>query len=300
MGVKFNKIVCVDHTKLEDWALEELNNYCEAEVKIYNKSPKSEKELIARIGNAQALIVSWKTQIPESVLKECRDLKYIGMACSLYDDESANVAVDFAQDHGITIKGISDYGDPGVIEFILSELIRLLHGFGENQWRKMPVELSGKKIGIIGLGTTGKMLAEALLPLGAEIYYFSRNRKKDWEAKGLLYLSLDKLLETTDIISIHLPKHTKILGEKEFKIFGSGKIVINTSLGLPMHIGAFENWVKEEGNFGIFDGDGGASLSREIKKLKGVIAHKKSAGWSAETQRRLSQKVLQHVKSYCR
>ncbi len=295
---KFNKIICVDHTKLEDWAVEELQDYSDVEVEVYNDSPDSEKELIKRIGDAEAVIVSWKTQITESVIKECSNLKYIGMACSLYDDESANVAVDYARENGITVKGIFDYGDPGVIEFIVSELIRLLHGFGEHQWREMPVELTDKKIGIIGLGTTGQMLAEALLPLGADLFYFSRSRKKEWETKEVKYLELKELLKTTEIISLHLPKNTKLLGEKEFKNFGSGKILINTSLGLPFNEKAFVNWIKDEGNFGIFDGDGGASLSEETKKLDRVISHKKSAGWSAETQRRLSKKVLNNLKSY--
>jgi len=295
---KFNKIICVDHTKLEDWAIEELQEYSESKVEVYRESPDSEKELLERIGEAEAVIVSWKTQIPGSVIKECGNLKYIGMACSLYDDESANVAVDFARDRGITVKGIFDYGDPGVIEFIVSELIGLLHGFGKHQWREMPVELTDKKIGIIGLGTTGQMLAEALLPLGADLYYFSRSRKKEWETKEVKYLELKELLKTTEIISLHLPKNTKLLGEEEFKAFGSGKILINSSLGLPFEEKAFVNWIKSEGNYAIFDGDGGASLSEETKKIYRVSSHTKSAGWSAETQRRLSEKVLQNLKSY--
>lgn len=298
MGVKFNKIVCVDNTKLEDWAIKELQQYSKTEVAIYKDSPASENELIERIGEAEAIIVSWKTQIPENVIKECSKLRYIGMACSLYDDESANVAVNFAREKGIIVKGIFDYGDPGVIEFIISELIQLLHGFGENQWRKMPVELTDKKIGIIGLGTTGQMLAEALLPLGADVYYYSRSRKKEFEAKGLQYLPLKKLLKTSEIISLHLPKNTKLLGKKEFESFGSGKILVNTSLGLPFEEKAFLNWIKAEANFAIFDGDGGASLSEDTKGIDRVISHSKSAGWSAETQRRLSEKVLENLKAY--
>ena len=298
MGVKFNKIVCVDHTKLEDWAIEELQKYSEAEVEVFKDNPESEKELLERIGEAEAIIVSWKTQIPKSVIEKCSHLKYIGMACSLYDDESANVAVDFAREKGIIVKGIFDYGDPGVIEFIISELIQLLHGFGENQWRKMPVELTDRKIGIIGLGTTGQLLAEALLPLGADVYYYSRSRKKEFEAKGLQYLSLEELLKTSEIITLHLPKNTKLLDEQEFETFGSGKILITTSLGLPFEEKAFVNWIKAEGNFAIFDGDGGASLSEDTKRIDRVISHKKSAGWSAETQRRLSEKVLENLKAY--
>jgi hypothetical protein len=298
VNMKFNKIVCVDYTKLEDWAIEELQKFSNKKVETFNEVASSEEELIERIGDAEAVFVSWRTQIPESVIKKCPNLKYIGMACSLYDADSANVAVNFARDKGITVTGIFDYGDPGVIEFVISELIRLLHGFGDHQWRETATELTDKKIGIIGLGTTGQMLAEALLPLGADLYYYSRTRKKEWEENGVTFLPLDDLLNTTEIISLHLPKKACLLSQKEFEAFGNGKILINTSLGGPFEEKAFANWVKQDGNFGIFDGDASASLSEETKTVSGIIANSKSAGWSAETQRRLSEKVLKNLKSY--
>ncbi len=88
-------------------------------------------------------------------------------------------------------------------------------------------------MGIIGLGTTGKLLAEGLLPFGVDLYYFSRTRKHDWEEKGVKYLELQEFLKTAEIISIHLPKNTKLLKHEEFQNFGNGKIIINTSLRLP-------------------------------------------------------------------
>lgn len=298
MSEKFNKIVCVDYTKMQNWAIEELQNFSEAPVETYDEVAGSETELIERIGDAEVVFVSWTTQIPESVIKKCPNIKYIGMACSLFDSESANVAVDYARENGIEVNGIFDYGDPGVVEFVLSELIRLIHGFGEHQWRETATELTDKKIGIIGLGTTGQMLAEALIPLGANLYYYSRTRKEEWEERGVSYLPLNQLLETTEIISLHLPKKACLLSENEFEIFGDGKILINTSLGGPFEEKAFVNWVEKKGNFGIFDGDASKALSAETKKIHSVIANGKSAGWSTETQRRLSEKVLHNFKSF--
>lgn len=295
---KFNKIVCVDNTKLTGEAIEELQKWSKAPIDDYRDFPASDEETMARIGDAEAVLVSWKTQIGAGVIKNCRNLKYIGMACSLYDDASANVAVKFARDRGIKVTGIFDYGDPGVTEFIISELIRLLHGFGKQQWQEMPVELTNRKIGIIGLGTTGKMLADCLLPFGPELFYFSRSRKKDYEDKGVKYLPLDELLKTSEIISIHLPKNIKILKEEEFEHFGNGKILINTSLGLPVDAAAFAHWIRKEGNYAIFDGDGKAGFPGELLKFKNILAHPKSAGWSAETQKRLSEKVLDNVKEF--
>lgn len=296
--MKFNKIVCVDYTKLQDWALEELQQYSEEKIEAYNDYPEAEEEVIKRIGDAEAVIVSWHTDISEAIIEKCSNLKYIGMACSLYDDASANVDVNFARSKGIVVKGIRDYGDPGVIEFIVSELVRLLQGLGEHQWKEMPVELTNKKIGIVGLGTTGQLLAQCLLPFGMDLYYFSRSRKKDWEEKGVKYLPLNKLLKEVDMLSLHLPKNTEILKAEEFKLFGCGKILINTSLGLPFQEKAFQQWIRKENNFAIFDGDGKKELSGEIEEIPNIITAQKSAGWSAETERRLAEKVVQNLKDF--
>ncbi len=296
--MKFNKIVCVDRTKLRTWAVEELQEYSEREIVEHNDYPESDAEVIKRIGDAEAVLVSWKTQINKEIIQNCPNLKYIGMACSLYDSASANVAVDFARQKGITVKGIKDYGDPGVIEFIISELIRLLHGFGQKQWKEMPLELTNRKIGIIGLGTTGQMLAKCLLPFGADLYYFSRRRKIQWEEKGVEFLPIHKLLETVDVISFHLPRNTRIIKEDEFEHLGNGKILINTSLGLPFDKVGFKKWVRQKGNFAIFDRDGKAELPEELLSLKNIIASEKSAGWSAETHERLSRKVVDNLKKF--
>ncbi|MFD2519179.1 NAD(P)-dependent oxidoreductase [Salinimicrobium flavum] len=296
--MKFKKIVSVDHTKLQDRALEGLQQLSEQKIEVYDDYPDSEEEILKRIEGADAVLVSWHTRLDENIISQCPGLKYIGMACSLYDDSSANVAVNYARGKGIKVTGIKDYGDPGVAEFIISEVIRLLHGLGKHQWREMPEELTGRKIGIVGLGTTGKLLAKCLLPFGPDLYYFSRTRKEEWEKKGVKYLPLPQLLEKTEIISFHLPKNTVLLDKPEFSKLGKGKILINTSLGLPFKEAAFKDWIKEPGNFAIFDADGKKQLSVEVEKFFNVFISDKSAGWSSETEKRLSEKVIKNLRNY--
>ncbi|TRO66752.1 NAD(P)-dependent oxidoreductase [Christiangramia sabulilitoris] len=296
--MEFNKIVCVDQTKLNKQAISELQNFSRTEVEVYTDYPETVEEIIQRIGDAEAVLVSWHTKIDEQVIRSCPNLKYIGMACSLYDDDSANVAVEFARENGITVTGINDYGDPGVAEFIISELIQLLNGYKGHQWKEIPVELTGLKIGIIGLGVTGKLLANCLLPFGPDLYYYSKTRKTGWEDKGVKYLGLHDLLEKCEVISLHLPKNNSILAEKEFKKFGDGKILINTSLGCPFDELSFQQWMRNKTNFAIFDGDAGSSLSEASLRSKQVIALETSAGWSSKTKDRLSEKVLDNLKEY--
>lgn len=297
--MKFNKIVCVDNTKLKDSAISELKNFSKADVEVYTDYPNSKDEVIERIGDAEAILVSWHTQIDEKIIEACPNLKYIGMACSLYDDESANVAVKFARNRGITVKGIRDYGDPGVAEFIISELIQLLNGYKGIQWKEMPQELTNLKIGIIGMGVTGQLLARCLLPFESDLYYYSRSRKEEWEERGVKYFTLQELLKTCDVISFHLPRNAVVMGESEFQHFGNQKILVNTSLGLPFDEVAFQKWIGNKANFAIFDGDGKKELSEDSLKEKGVIVAESSAGWSSQTLVRLSEKLLQNISEYC-
>jgi lactate dehydrogenase-like 2-hydroxyacid dehydrogenase len=75
---------------------------------------------------------------------------------------STNVDIETAKELGITVKGVRDYGDEGTIEFIISQLISLFKGIGKAQWRSESTELTGKSLGIIGLGTLDKWLLKQL------------------------------------------------------------------------------------------------------------------------------------------
>lgn len=282
---------------MNEFSIERLHNFSE-QVEVYTDYPEDEKTIINRAKNADAIIVSWHTEITAEVIEALPNLKYIGMACSLYDNESANVAVDHARSKGIIVKGIFDYGDPGVGEFVISELIQLLNGYKGKQFKNEPLELTDAKIGIIGLGVTGKLLADYIQPFQADLYYFSRTRKKEYEKKAVKYLELEQLLKTCDIISFHLPKNTKIMEEQHFKDFGSGKIMINTSLGCPFDLSAFEKWISDSSNYAIFDGDAMASLPKKFGNFEQVILTDTSAGWSEQTRNRLSEKVIQNIEEF--
>ena len=55
-------------------------------------------------------------------------------------------------------------------------------------------EIKGKLFGVIGLGRIGSRVAEIALGFGANVVYWSRNRKNEFEEKGIKYEDLDKLL----------------------------------------------------------------------------------------------------------
>lgn len=188
----FRKLVAIEPVSLIPSAEDELHAYAE-EVVMYCDVPAGDDEIVARIGDADAVLLSYTSQIGRAVLERCTDIKYIGMCCSLYSPESANVDIRFASERGIAVTGIRDYGDEGVVEYVVSELVRCLHGFGQDPWDGMAREITGIKVGVVGLGKSGGMIADALRFFGADISYFARSEKPAAAAKGYRFLPLDEI-----------------------------------------------------------------------------------------------------------
>ena len=209
----FNKLVAIEPVNLIPSAEEALHTLAK-EVIMYNDIPLDDDIVAARIGDADAVLLSYTSRITKSALEKCPNVKYIGMCCSLYSPESANVDIRYANERCITVTGIRDYGDEGVVEYVVSELVRCLHGFGQQPWEGMPREITGLKVGIIGLGKSGGMIADALKFFGADIAYYSRSEKQDAKAKGYRFLPIKDLLAQSEMVCCCLNKNTVLLHEE--------------------------------------------------------------------------------------
>lgn len=293
---KFRKLVEVGPVGLQAWAEKDLENYAE-EIIRFDTLPESEDELVARIGDADAILVRTLPLVPASVLSRCANLKYVGMCCSLYSKESANVDIAYAEDHGITVYGIRDYGDKGVTEFVLYSLIRILHGYDWPMWRSRPKEITGLDIGFVGFGTSGQMTARALKSLGANISYYARGKKEDCEKEGMHYKPLEELLASSEIVITCLNKGVILLGDKEFDTLGSGKIMINASIGPASDMDALKKWILDDRNIFISDTSGGVgSIYEDVKDRANVLCPDVSAGMTEEAYDLMSKKVLDNIK----
>ncbi len=97
------------------------------------------------------------------------------------------------------------------------------------------IELSGKTLGIYGLGRIGKELAKKALALDVKIQYFDILRQFDVEKElDLKYVFPEELLKKSDILSYHVPKTTfthKIINQTSLKMMRSNSLLINASRG---------------------------------------------------------------------
>lgn len=294
----FKKIVAIEPVNLVPQAEEELRGYAE-EVEIYDNVPAGDDEIISRIGDADGVLVSYTTKINAHVIESCPSIRYIGMCCSLYSEESANVDIACARKHGITVLGIRDYGDRGVVEFAVSELVRFLHGFDRPMFREMPVEITDLKVGIIGIGVSGGMIADAMKFMGADVSYYSRTRKPEREAQGMTYRPLKELLEYSEVVFACLNKNVILLHEEEFEQLGTGKLLFNTSIGPAFDIPALGAWLDKEGNYFICDTKGAlGDTTGELLKHPHVVCADISAGRTRQAFDLLSRKVLDNIRGF--
>lgn len=291
----FRKIVAIEPVSLIPSAEKDLYLHAE-EVVLYNDIPNDDDEIVKRIADADAVLLSYTSSINQAVLEKCPQLKYIGMCCSLYSPESANVDIRFANKQGITVTGIRDYGDEGVVEYVISELVRCFHGFGQEAWSGMPREITGLKAGIIGLGKSGGMIADALKFFGAEVSYYSRTEKATAKEKGYQFLNLHDLLEQSEVVFCCLNKNTVLLHDQEFEKLGDKKILFNTGLSPAWDEKPFLKWL--EGNNLCYCDTVGALGGVHLLTHKNVRCMQVSSGRTIQAFDRLSEKVLANLSEY--
>ena len=291
----FQKLVAIEPVSLIPSAEKELFQYAK-EVVLFDDIPADDDEIVRRIGNADAVLLSYTSRIGRAVLERCPSIRYIGMCCSLYSEESANVDIAFARTKGIRVLGIRDYGDRGVVEYVLHELTGLLHGFGMPMLHDEPVEITGLKVGIVGLGVSGKMIADALAFMGADISYYSRTRKPDAEQAGMTYKALADLLRDSEVVFTCLNKNVLLLGSEEFAQLGAGKVLFNTSIGPGFDSAALEQWLELPGTHFFCDTRAAAGpVAEGFFARENVHCQNVSAGRTKQAFVLLSQKVLANL-----
>lgn len=298
----FKKLVAIEAVSLIPSAEEELKSYAE-EVIMYRDRPSGDDEIARRINDADAVLLSYTSYLGAAALEKCAKVKYIGMCNSLYSPESANVDILYAEKRGIKVTGIRDYGDEGVVEYVISELVRCLHGFGHNAdgtkaepWSGEAREITGLKVGIIGLGKLGGMIADALSFLGAELSYFSRSEKSEAKSKGYRFLPLNELLEHNEVLISCLNKNTVLLHEEQFRHLGNNKILFNVGLSPAWDAVPFELWLS--GNNRFYCDSNGALGNDKLLSHPKVYCMEVSSGRTSQAFVRLSEKVLANIRDF--
>jgi D-3-phosphoglycerate dehydrogenase len=218
--------------------LERLRRY--GEVRLYTDRPATPDEKIARARDAVCLVntrgaVKW----PREALLALPRLK-MATVCGIGTDSFDLVA---ARERGIVICNIPGKTAPIVAEhafgLMLAAAKRAHFQTAElkaGRWTRMDnVYLRGKTLGLVGTGAIGGAMAGLARAIGMDVLAWTFNPAPARAvALGVRYVSLDELLRTADVVSVHVrltPESRGLLGPRELALMKPGAILVNTARG---------------------------------------------------------------------
>lgn len=182
------------------------------ETKIYGYTPND--EVAEKIGDADAVICN-KCLITEEVFERCPDLKYVGLFATGYN----NVDLDSASRHGAAVCNVPAYSTDSVAQHTFALILdhfNKVRAYADTvdrgDWVNYKLftyfyiptyELKGMTMGIIGYGSIGRRVAEIARVFGMEVLTYTRSPERVGE--GVRAVSLDELLRTSDVVTMHCP-----------------------------------------------------------------------------------------------
>ena len=208
-------------------------------------SIRGAEEIVSRAADAEIVFTN-KTPLTAEILARLPKLKYIGVLATGYNV----VDVAAAAKQGITVTNIPAYGTDSVAQMAIALLLELCHHIGLHNdavhagewsnnvdwcfWKTPLIELSGKTMGILGLGRIGRSTARIAQALGMKVVAFDSYHDANLESETLRYAELDELFAAADVIALHCPLFDSTLGiinKKNIAKMKPGVMIINNSRG---------------------------------------------------------------------
>lgn len=231
--------------------LERLEPY--GDVVLYKDRPASFEEKIERAMDADILInsrgaVTWHADALEKLTK----LKMIA-TCSIGTDM---IDLDTARAKGIVVSNQPGRTAPVVAEHLFGLMFAAAKRAAfftvemkAGHWPRMDsIMLQGKTIGIIGTGNIGAEMARLCRAVGMKVIAWTFNPSPDRaEALGVKFVELDELLQTADVVSLHLAltdDSRHIVGERELGLMKPGSLLVNGARGGVVDTNALINSLK--------------------------------------------------------
>ena len=152
-----------------------------------------------------------------------------------------NIDVDYAKSKGIAVTNTPNASSASVAELAIAHMLALARFVAianvtmrQGQWEKKAykgVELSGKTLGVIGMGRIGRECAKRAQALGMKVVYSDRHKAEDLPYE---HLTMDELLAKSDFITLHIPAakgQPPLVNAQFLAKMKDGAYLINTARG---------------------------------------------------------------------
>ena len=277
----------------------------------------SKEEIIKIIKDYDGLILRSRFKIDKDFIDNASNLKFIARVGSGLE----NIDCNYAKSKNIEVISSPEGNSNAVGEHAMGLLLSLLNNINtssnqvkEGLWyreKNRGFEIEGKTVAILGMGNTGKSFAKKISSFNCKVFFYDIDEKI--KSKYAKKSSLDFLYKNADIVSLHLP-HTINnidLFNKEFiQKFDKPFWLINTSRGKIVNTPDLVDALNEKKILGagldVIDIESSSfnNIEKELNpyfneliNLKNVIITPHIAGWTFESNVKLSQIIIDKIKS---
>ncbi len=273
------------------------------------------EEAILRGKNADIIITN-KVIIDKSFMDTCTNLKLICITATGMN----NVDLEYAKQKNIAVKNVAGYSTKSVAQFTFMQVLNFLGKSKKyddyvksEKWVKSPIftnldyptyDINGKKWGIIGLGEIGKEVAKIAEVFGCEVCYTSTSGKNHNQTYS--QVSLQTLLKTCDIISIHCPLNkltNNLLDKNELALLKQDAILVNVARGGIVNEDALVEAINKEKIYACVDVLTNEPMSENspflnITNNDRILLSPHIAWASVEARQRLILKISENIKNF--
>ncbi|MBQ2970347.1 MAG: D-2-hydroxyacid dehydrogenase [Bacteroidaceae bacterium] len=209
---------------------------------IYERT--APEQLIERAIDADVVLTN-KVAFGEREMVQLPRLRYIGVQATGYNI----IDVEAARRHGIIVTNIPAYSTDSVAQMVMAHLLNITQSVDyyalQNRagrwdtnldfcyWDNPLIELSGKQMGLVGLGRTGMAVARLAAAFGMHVAAYTSKSQSELP-EGVEKLSLDALFATSDVVSLHCPLTPDthhLVDARRLALMKPTAILVNTARG---------------------------------------------------------------------
>ncbi len=205
-----------------------------------NSTPE---ESVGRVSDCEVLIVN-KIKVNDLLLEAAPKLRLVCEAGTGIN----NIDVDACARHGVIVRNVAGYSTDSVVQETFMHILNLLGNgaYFDNvvksgaysrsglftDYSRPFIEMTGKVLGVIGLGAIGSKVARIGSAFGMKVIYYSTsgtNHSEEYPS-----VSLEHLMRKSDVISVHAPYNERtagLVGEKELRMMKPKAIIVNMGRG---------------------------------------------------------------------
>lgn len=279
-------------------------------------TPMTRSELVEAIKTADVLVPTVTDEIDAAMIGQAGEqLKLIAN----YGAGVDHIDVATARQRGVLVSNtpgvLTDDTADMTMALILSVTRRMSEGMAQMQkgtwsgWAPTALlggRVSGRRLGILGMGRIGQAVARRAHAFGMQVHYHNRRRLHDQieaDLEATYWESLDQMVARMDVISIncpHTPSTFHLMNARRLKLMKPDAVIVNTSRGEVIDENALTRMLRagEIKGAGLDVYEHGTQVNPRLRELENVVLLPHMGSATVEGRMEMGEKVIINIKTF--